>query len=270
MLTSALTLSPGRSARAADALYEIKKTEPKVAVGATATASLTITPRPAGTSTREAPITVALTPPAGVTVQKAKLTRADLAQSTQESARFDIPVSATEAGKKTINAEARFVLCQEQACKPVKETLALALDVTPAARRRAGAQGARRSQAQVAAAPRAATRSRSLEVADDLLDLARERRAERADRRHRQPLGRSTRRATSRMSVGPDARQRPGALLLRLGPRVELGPAEPAAQPVEIVVRGLEVADEAPLGLVELVLADELLAEAAQHRQRLA
>ena len=42
-------------------------------------------------------------------------------------------VSATEAGKKTINAEARFVLCQEQACKPVKETLALALDITPAA-----------------------------------------------------------------------------------------------------------------------------------------
>ena len=69
---------------------------------------------------------------AGVTVQKAKLTRADLAQSTQESARFDIPISATEAGKKTINAEARFVLCQEQACKPVKETLALAVDITPA------------------------------------------------------------------------------------------------------------------------------------------
>ena len=53
-----------------------------------------------------------IAPPAGVTVQKAKLTRADLASSSLESARFDIPVSATEAGKKTINAEARFVLCQ--------------------------------------------------------------------------------------------------------------------------------------------------------------
>ena len=36
-------LSPGASTAASDALYEIKKTEPKVAVGATATASLTIT-----------------------------------------------------------------------------------------------------------------------------------------------------------------------------------------------------------------------------------
>jgi len=119
-------------AAAADALFEIKKTEPKVAVGTTATASVTITAKSGWHVNAEAPITVALTPPAGVTVQKAKLTRADLAQSSQESARFDIPVSATEAGKKTINAEARFVLCQEQACKPVKETLALALDVAPA------------------------------------------------------------------------------------------------------------------------------------------
>ena len=36
-------LSTGVSTAASDALYEIKKTEPKVAVGATATASLTIT-----------------------------------------------------------------------------------------------------------------------------------------------------------------------------------------------------------------------------------
>jgi hypothetical protein len=118
---------------ASESLYEIKKTEPKVAVGATATASLTITAKAGWHVNAEAPITVALTAPAGVTVQKAKLTRADLAQSTQESARFDIPVSATEAGKKTISAEAHFVLCQEQACKPVKETLALAVEITPPA-----------------------------------------------------------------------------------------------------------------------------------------
>ena len=121
------------STKASDALYEIKKTEPKVAVGSTATASLTITAKAGWHVNGEAPISVALTAPAGVTLQKAKLTRADLAQSTPEAARFDIPVSATEAGKKTINAEARFVLCQEQACKPVKETLALAVDITPAA-----------------------------------------------------------------------------------------------------------------------------------------
>src|SRR5215468_1587319 len=129
--TMTFVLAAGVST-AGDSLYEIKKTEPKVAVGATATASLTITAKAGWHVNAEAPITVALTAPAGVTLPKPKLTRADLAQSTQESARFDIPVSATEVGKKMINAEARFVLCQQQACKPVKETLALAFDVAPA------------------------------------------------------------------------------------------------------------------------------------------
>lgn len=133
-VSAATTLSLASAAfGASESLYEIKKTEPKVAVGATATASLTITAKAGWHVNAEAPITIALTPPAGVTVQKAKLTRADLAQSTQESARFDIPISATEAGKKTIAAEARFVLCQEQSCKPVKETLALAVEITPPA-----------------------------------------------------------------------------------------------------------------------------------------
>jgi hypothetical protein len=130
--TMTFVLATGVSS-ASDALYEIKKTEPKVAVGATATATLTITAKSGWHVNGEAPISVALTAPAGVTLQKLKLTRSDLAQSTPEAARFDIPVSATEAGKKTINAEARFVLCQEQACKPVKETLALALEISPAA-----------------------------------------------------------------------------------------------------------------------------------------
>jgi hypothetical protein len=133
LLALALVGATTTAARAADeALYEITKTDVKVAVGATGTASLTIKVKGGWHVNGEAPISVALTPPAGLSVKKAKLTRADLAASTTDSARFDIPVSATEAGKKTISAEARFVICQEQACKPVKETLALAVDVSPA------------------------------------------------------------------------------------------------------------------------------------------
>jgi hypothetical protein len=117
----------------ADSLYEIAKTEPRLAVGATAMASLTITAKGGWHVNAEAPITVALTAPSGVTLQKVKLTRADLAASTVDSARFDIPVAAKEMGKQTIAAETRFVICQEQACKPVKETIAVAIEVTAAA-----------------------------------------------------------------------------------------------------------------------------------------
>jgi hypothetical protein len=129
---AALVLLASPAARAADTLYEITKTEPQVAVGGTATASLTIKVKGGWHVNGEAPINLALAPPAGLSVKKEKLTRADLAQSTIDSARFDIPVSATEPGKKAIPAEARFVICQESACKPVKETLSFAIDVTAA------------------------------------------------------------------------------------------------------------------------------------------
>lgn len=133
LLALALVGAGVTPARAADeALYEITKTDLKVAVGGTATTSLTIRVKGGWHVNGEAPISVALTPAAGLSVKKVKLTRADLAASTADSARFDIPVSANEAGKKTISAEAHFVICQEQACKPVKETLALAVEVAPA------------------------------------------------------------------------------------------------------------------------------------------
>ena len=133
LLALTLLIAGATTARAADeGLYEITKTDVKLAVGATATGSVTIKVKGGWHVNGEAPISIALTPPAGVSLKKVKLTRADLAASTNDTARFDIPVSASEAGKKTISAEAHFVICQEQACKPVKETLALAVEVTPA------------------------------------------------------------------------------------------------------------------------------------------
>jgi hypothetical protein len=136
-------LAGARASRAEDKLYEIKKTEPRVAVGAKGAASITIATKNGWHVNAEAPITLALTPPAGITVPKPKLARADLAASTQESARFDVAFEAAEPGSKVITAETRFVLCQATACKPVKETLALNIEVTPAAAPAAAKAGAK-------------------------------------------------------------------------------------------------------------------------------
>jgi hypothetical protein len=133
---SALLLAVGlftSTARAEDKLYEIKKTDAKVAVGGKATASVTIATKNGWHVNAEAPITLSLTPPAGITLPKAKLARADLAASTQERARFDVALEAAEPGPKVIAAEAHFVICQESACKPVKETLSLNVEVAPPA-----------------------------------------------------------------------------------------------------------------------------------------
>jgi len=133
---SVLSIWAGPGAYADAATHEIRKTEPKVAAGGQAKATLTIAAKNGWHVNAEAPITVSLkSSDAGLTVAKEKMTRADLAESTKDAARFDIPLSCAAdavAGSKTINAEAKFVMCQESACKPVKETLALAIEVTPA------------------------------------------------------------------------------------------------------------------------------------------
>jgi hypothetical protein len=112
-------------------------------VGGKGAASVTIATLKGWHVNGEAPITLALTAPAGLTLPKTKLARADLAASTKESARFDVAFEASEAGAKVIPVEARFVICQETACKPVKETLSLNVDVAAAAPVKAAAPKAK-------------------------------------------------------------------------------------------------------------------------------
>ncbi|HEX4404782.1 MAG TPA: hypothetical protein VH560_08135 [Polyangia bacterium] len=121
------------SARAEDKLYAVTQAPTKVAVGAKSTISVTIDAKNGWHVNGEAPITLSLTAPAGITLPKAKLSRADLAASSLVSARFDVPFEAAEPGAKVIAAEAHFVICQESACKPVREMLSLNVEASVAA-----------------------------------------------------------------------------------------------------------------------------------------
>ena len=75
-------------------------------------------------------MTVKLTPAAGVSIDKAKLGRADAVERTKEKARFAVAVTTDQAGSHTIEADARFVVCQDTACKPVSEKVTLAVLAT--------------------------------------------------------------------------------------------------------------------------------------------
>jgi hypothetical protein len=116
----------------ADETYELKKGDVKATVGTKATASLTIAAKSGWHVNEEAPLSLKLQPDPGITLEKPKLTRADLAQQTKELARFDVAFTATEPGKKTINGEASFVMCQASTCKPIREKVAFAVEVAPA------------------------------------------------------------------------------------------------------------------------------------------
>lgn len=130
-LTVALSTTAAgmRHATADEAAFEIQKTRTKAVVGVPAKAALTVRAKNGWHVNEQAPITVTATAQPGVDLPRPKLARADLVQSSKDAARFEIPFTAAASGPTTITAEARFVMCQEQACKPMKETVALAVEV---------------------------------------------------------------------------------------------------------------------------------------------
>jgi hypothetical protein len=125
---TALALSVGLAHASSD-MYDVQIAEAKATVGAKGKASVTIVGKNGWHVNEDAPVSMKLAPGSGITVDKPKLTKADLAERTQDRARFDVAFTAAEAGKKTIDAEATFVMCQASACKPVKEKVTLAVEV---------------------------------------------------------------------------------------------------------------------------------------------
>jgi hypothetical protein len=130
VLVFALLSSPTLPARADDS-YLVSKTDAVVTVGSKGKATVTIAAKKGWHLNAEAPLTLKLGTTPGLETDKAKLGRSDLAQSSETQARFDIAVTASEPGKKALEAEAGFVLCQEDACRPVKAKLTLAVEATP-------------------------------------------------------------------------------------------------------------------------------------------
>jgi hypothetical protein len=112
----------------ADDTYQVSKTDAAVVVGSPGKASVTVSAKQGWHLNAEAPLTLKLGSTPGLQTDKTKLGRADLALSTETEARFDIGVTVSEPGRKTLEADVGFVLCQESACRPIKEKVSLVVD----------------------------------------------------------------------------------------------------------------------------------------------
>jgi hypothetical protein len=123
-----------QASAAEPAFYAIEKSAKDATAGTASTASVAVVGKNGWHVNAEAPITLTLVADPGVTLAKGKLTRADLAETSLERARFDVAFTPSAPGRKKITGDARFVMCQEQACKPVKESVVLEVAVAdPAA-----------------------------------------------------------------------------------------------------------------------------------------
>jgi hypothetical protein len=128
---AAWTVLTGATARAADDAYEVKPSPVKATQGEKTSASVAIATKKGWHLNAEAPLTLKLTPGPGITVEKPRLARADLAASTDSSARFDVALVASQVGHGEVQAEAGFVICQETLCRPIKEKVVIGVEASP-------------------------------------------------------------------------------------------------------------------------------------------
>jgi hypothetical protein len=114
----------------ADAAYTVKVDAPAAKRAEKAKAHVHIAPSSGYHMNKDYPTSVTVVAPAGVTVEKAKLTTKDGGITLAEAgADFDVVFTATEAGKKSFDGEIRFAVCTANSCDPKKEKLSFTVEV---------------------------------------------------------------------------------------------------------------------------------------------
>jgi hypothetical protein len=115
----------------ADAAYTVKVEAPSAPVkkAEKAKARIHITPGSGYHMNKDYPTSITVAPPAGVTLEKAKLTAKDAAKFEDAGADFDVVFTAADAGKKDFTGEIKFAVCSANSCDPKREKLAFSVEV---------------------------------------------------------------------------------------------------------------------------------------------
>jgi hypothetical protein len=112
-----------------DASYVLKVEAPAAKKGQPAVAHVKITPGAGFHMNKEYPTSLALTPPAGVTLGKTKLTAKDAAKWEAEGGDFAVSYTAAQSGKQVVTGELKFAVCSESSCDPKKSNISFEIDV---------------------------------------------------------------------------------------------------------------------------------------------
>ncbi|HZF50390.1 MAG TPA: hypothetical protein VE093_17150 [Polyangiaceae bacterium] len=109
--------------------YKLSVSAASAKVSAKSSATITVVPTDGFKMNLEYPTKVTLNAPAGVSLEKAKLTAKDAKQLDAKAAIFDVAFTASEPGKKTITGEIKFAVCTENSCDPKSQQIAIDVDV---------------------------------------------------------------------------------------------------------------------------------------------
>ena len=112
------------------ASYVLKVESPPTKKGQKSVAKVKITPAAGYHMNKEYPTSLVLSSvPAGVTVDKMKLTMKDAAKWEEAEGEFDVAYTAAETGKKVVTGEIKFAVCSATTCDPIKSNVSFEIDV---------------------------------------------------------------------------------------------------------------------------------------------
>jgi hypothetical protein len=110
--------------------YTIEATGPAtLKVGASGTLVLAIKPVAKTHVHPQAPLKIALSATPGLSLGKTALGRKDMPDPKAESPRFEVPFTATAAGKQEATAKVDFFICSDQWCVKQVRDVVVAVDV---------------------------------------------------------------------------------------------------------------------------------------------
>lgn len=111
---------PASPLPAAAQTYKIRITPGEAEAGKQATSVIEVTPMPGYKMNKEFPSRLAIEPTEGATLAKSAFEVGD-AQLSEEMLRFEIPFTAAEAGKLDLAGSTDFSVCNENACKLIRD-----------------------------------------------------------------------------------------------------------------------------------------------------
>lgn len=112
-----------------DSAYTLKIEAPPAKKGQRAVAKIEVKPGAGFHMNKEYPTSLALTAPAGVTLDKAKLTAKDAAKWEEQGGEFDVSYTAARPGKQMVTGELKFAVCSANSCDPKKSPVSFEINV---------------------------------------------------------------------------------------------------------------------------------------------
>ena len=110
--------------------YRIETTKVvKLKKGETGHAKVEVVPRPDAHVSPDAPISLAVTAGPSLKLTKEKLGRPDAKETQAKGVSFDIPLTATAAGKDEVKGSLVFFICTEKLCERQTREIAMAVEV---------------------------------------------------------------------------------------------------------------------------------------------